>query len=254
MSLAPHEIRHQTPIRPATLYRFEADFRPGPRRQAELRPELIGLLHEAFINHPAYDAQCLPEFLESDIFLRGFLGDELAGIFTVDLFRVQGQPVAHLSVALVAPGCRSDGALMDRSMALSLDLASQAFGSDHFFAALRTANPRVVGRLWHNQWVRYYPRPNLSDMGPEVMALLPHFSAQAFGQDTCDTEGIIFYDIYPTAPWRGQVPWHHDPAVNDFCRKHLRPVGTDAFLFMGPTRPPFSGMPRGEFEWPWDMV
>ena len=153
-------------------HRFTADFRADPARREQLRPGLMEILHESFIDHPDYDAEHLPEFLHSDIYLRAFRENRLAGVFTVDLLRVAGAPVAHLSVALVAAGRRSGGELMRLSMGLSLDLATQAFGTDHFFAGLRSANPRVVARLWRNPWVRYYPRRDWAENEPTVAALL----------------------------------------------------------------------------------
>lgn len=231
-------------------YRFEVNFRLSAARQQALRPELVKMLHETFIDHPDYDAEHLPEFLESDIYMRAFAEGELTGIFTADLFRTDGEPVLYFSVGLVPEHGRSGGTLLSLSMGLTLDLASKAFGTDDFFAALRTANPRVVAKVWQNRWVRFYPRRDWHAKDPRLASLRPHFCAQAFGADRCDLEGIIFYDIYPTPPWDGQRPWHHDETINDFCRHHLRPQGLDAFLFLGPTQSPFAELPRSKMTWP----
>lgn len=208
------------------------------------------MLHASFINHPAYDRENLPHFLGADIYLRVFSGQDLAGIFIAELLRSAGQPVAHLVVGMVLPGRRSGGSLMPLAMGLVLDLAVQAFGSDEFFVALRSANPRVVAKLWACPWVRFYPRPDWNQFDPRVQALAPHFCGQVFGADRCDLEGRLFYDIYPTPPWGGRVPWHHDEKVNEFCRRHLRDHGRDAFLFLGPTLPPLRGLTRGRVAWP----
>ena len=64
----------------------------------------------------------------------------------------------------------------------------------------------------------------------------------------------MFYDIYPAPLWGGRIPWHHDERVNDFCRAHLRDHHCDAFLFLGPTTPPFNGLPRGRVKWPGEVV
>ncbi len=231
-------------------YRFEVNFSLSAARQQDLRPELIKMLHETFIDHPDYDAEHVPEFLESDIYMRVFAGGELIGIFTADLFRIDEEPVLYLSVGLATEHCRSGGTLMSLSMGLTLDLASQAFGTDDFFVAMRTSNPRVVAKLWQNHWVRFYPCKDWHANAPRVAALRPHFCVQAFGADRCDLEGIIFYDIYPVPPWGGKKPLHRDETINDFCRHHLRPQGLDAFLFLGPTQPPFTDMPLGKLTWP----
>ena len=231
-------------------YRFEVNFHLSASRQQHLRPELVKMLHETFLDHPDYDAEHLPEFLESDIYMRVFAEGELTGIFTADLFRTDGEPVLYFSVGLVPEHGRSGGALTSLSMGLTLDLASQAFGTDDFFVALRTANPRVVAKVWQNRWVRFYPRQDWHANDPRLATLRPHFCAQAFGADRCDLEGVIFYDIYPTPPWGAETPWHHDETINDFCRQHLRPQGLDAFLFLGPTQPPFADMLKSKMTWP----
>jgi hypothetical protein len=231
-------------------YCFEVNFRLSAARQQQLRPELIKMLHETFIDHPDYDAEHLPEFLQSDIYMRVFVEGELTGIFTADLFRTDGEPVLYLSVGLVTGHGRSGGNLMPLSMGLIIDLASQAFGLDDFFVALRTANPRVIAKLWQSRWVCFYPRRDWHSNDPRITNLRQHFCTQAFGADRCDLHGIIFYDIYPTPPWDAMRPWHHDETVNDFCRHHLRPQGLDAILFLGPTQPPFTDMPRGKMSWP----
>jgi hypothetical protein len=156
------------------------------------------MLHETFIDHPDYDAEHLPEFLQSDIYMRVFVERELTGIFTADLFRTDGEPVLYLSVGLVTGHGRSGGNLMPLSMGLIIDLASQAFGLDDFFVALRTANPRVIAKLWQSRWVCFYPRRDWHSNDPRITNLRQHFCTQAFGADRCDLHGIIFYDIYPT--------------------------------------------------------
>ncbi|MCB2186093.1 MAG: hypothetical protein KQJ78_06725 [Deltaproteobacteria bacterium] len=242
------------PLTPAVWerppYRLEAYFRPNAERQEALKPELAELLHATFLNHAGYDAEHLPEFLGSDIFLRVTDEKGLAGIFTADLVRTADQPVLHLTVGLTTPRARSGGGLMGLCMGLCLDLAAQAFATEEFYVALRTANPRVVARLWQTPWVRFHPRGDGEPEPPGLAALRPRFCPQVFGADRCDLAGVIFYDIYPIPPWEGRVPWHHDPAVNDFCLHHLRPAGRDAFLFLGPTRPPLPGETRGALAWP----
>ena len=240
----------QVPVWENPPYRFEVRFGLSSAEQRQLRPELVGLLHDTFINHPDYDAEYLPEFMQSDIYIRVLSGNGLAGIFTADLFHSKGKPVLHLVAGLVTPSARSGGQLMTLSMGLSIDLAAQAFGADDFYVGLRSANPRVVATLWQSPWVRFYPRLDDWTGDPVLADLRPHFCGQAFGADRCDLEGIIFFDIYPTPPWAGEIPWHHDERVNDFWRKHLRPQGLDAFLFMGPTTPPFEDMPRGRIAYP----
>ena len=231
-------------------YSFEMNFRPSATRRQRLRPELTRILHETFIDSPDYDAEHLPEFLNSDIYMRVFAGEDLAGIFTADLFRTDGIPVLHLLLGLVSEHGRSGGTLMRLSMGLTLDLASQAFGTDEFFVATRTANPRVVAKLWQNRWVNFYPRRDWHQKDPRFTGLRKHFCTQAFGADRCDLDGIIFYDIYPVPPWGGEVPWHHDETVNEFCRHHLRPQGLDAILFLGPTQPPLEDLPQSRIVWP----
>ncbi|MDY0041787.1 MAG: hypothetical protein RBS57_15855 [Desulforhabdus sp.] len=231
-------------------YLFELHFRPSAARQQQLRPELVELLHETFIDHPDYDSEHLPEFLAADIYMRVLVGGKLIGIFTADLLRTDGEPFVHLSAGLVKHHSRSGGALMQLSMGLTLDLACQAFGTAAFFVALRTANPRAIARLWANRWVRFYPRRNWHENDPRLTTLRRHFCAQAFGAERCDLEGIVFYDIYPTPPWGGNPPWHHDETVNELCRRHLRPHGLDAFLFIGPTLPPFEDIPQSGTLWP----
>ena len=235
-------------------YHFEVNFRLSAASQQRLRPELVRILHETFIDSPDYDAEHLPKFLESDLYVRVFAARNLAGIFTADLFRTDGNPVLHLSAGLVPEHGRSGGTLMQLSMGLTLDLASQAFGTDEFFVAIRTANPRVVAKLWENHWVRFYPRRDWRQKDPRLASLRSHFCTQAFGADRCDLEGIIFYDIYPVPPWGGKMPWHHDETVNDFCRRHLRPHGLDAFLFLGPTQTPLADLPRSQIAWPLEEI
>jgi hypothetical protein len=231
-------------------YKVEVNFGLSRRRQEELRPELEHVLHASFIDHPDYDRDNLPEFLASDLYLRVFMGRELAGIFTTDMLQVAGRPVCHLISGLVLPGMRSGGSLMSLCNGLTLDLASQAFGGDEFYVAMRSANPRVMAKLWKNPWVRFYPQPNWDEWDPLEREIRPGFGRQAFGGDRSSLVGRIFHDIYPTPPWGGKIPWHHDPKVNDFCRAHLSNHHRDAFLFLGPTTPPFEGMPRGRVKWP----
>ena len=231
-------------------YHFEVNFRPSAARQQRLKPELVRMLHETFIDSPDYDAEYLPEFLESDIYMRVFAGGALAGIFTADLFRTDAHPVLHLTLGLVSEHGRSGGSLFQLSMGLAMDLACRAFGTDAFSVAMRTANPRVVAMLWQNTWVRFYPRRDWHQKDPRISSLQPRFCTQAFGADRCDPEGTVFYNIYPVPPWGGQTPWHHDEKVNDFCRRHLRPGGLDAFLFLGPSQPPFADLPRSRIAWP----
>lgn len=244
------EAENQPAMWESSHYVFEVNFCPSAARQKLLTPELIKILHETFIDHPDYDAEHVPEFLQSDIYIRVFAGDELAGIFTADLFRTEGVPVLYLSVGLVSENGRSGGTVMLLSMGVTLSLASQAFGTDVFFVALRTANPRVVAKLWQNPWVRFYPRRDWHASEPRLTTLRPLFCAQAFGADRCDLEGIIFYDVYPIPPWNANPPWHHDETINDFCRHHLRPCGLDAILFLGPTQPPFADIPLSKLTWP----
>lgn len=232
-------------------YFSEVNFGLNVARQQYLRSELANLLHETFIDHPDYDTEHLPEFLGSDIYIRVFVEGELAGIFTSDLFRTDGEPALHLSAGFVRPHSRSGGTLMQLSMGLTLDMACQAFETDDFFVALRTANPRVVSKRWKNHWVRFYPRQNWHESDPRLATLRRHFCVLAFGAERCDLEGIIFYDIYPAPPcWGSKTPWHHDDTVNDFCRRHLRPHGLDAFFFLGLTQPPLGDMPQSMVIWP----
>jgi len=74
-------------------YLFEVNFSLSVARQQHLRPELVNLVHETFIDHPDYDTEHLPEFLGSDIYMRVFVEGELTGIFTADLFRTDGEPI-----------------------------------------------------------------------------------------------------------------------------------------------------------------
>ncbi|MCF8130613.1 MAG: hypothetical protein K9N10_19035 [Deltaproteobacteria bacterium] len=245
-----HEAKSNPAVWLSPPYRVEVDFRPNRARQRKLKPELVNLLHETFIDSPDYDAENLSEFLEADIYMRFFSEGTLAGIFTADLLYTDGNPVLHLTAGLVPKSSRSKGTLMPFSMGLTLDLASKAFNTDAFFVGMRTANPRVVAKLWQNRWIRFYPRRDWHNEDPRVKSLRPHFCNQAFGADRCDLRGIIFYDIYPVSPWGGKTPWHHDETVNDFCRRHLRPNGLDAFLFLGPTLPPFKDIPRSRIQWP----
>jgi len=250
MNQRGHEPENPRVIWEYPPYSFEVNFCLSDATQQDLRPELIKMLHETFIDHPDYDAEHVPEFLESDIYIRVFVGKELVGIFAADLFRTDGEPVLYLSVGLVTEQGRSGGRLMALSMGITLELASQAFETDCLFVGLRTSNPRVVAKLWQNHWVRFYPRKDWHANDARVAALRPHFCVQAFGADRCDLEGIIFFDIYPVPPWGDKIPLHHDETINDFCRYHLRPQGLDAFLFLGPTQPPFTDMPRSKLTWP----
>lgn len=231
-------------------YRFEVRFGLTSAEQRQLQPELINLVHENFINHPDYDAEYSSEFMQSDIYMRVLGHGHLDGIFTADLWHINGHPVLHLILAMVASHDRSGGKLMTDSMGLTLDLAAQAFGTDHFYVGLRSANPRVAAELWRNPWVRFYPRLDDWAGDPALAKLRQQFSAQAFPGHRCDDGCSIYHDIYPTSPWEGEIPWHHDERVNDFWREHLRPQGLDAFLFMGPTAPPFEDMPRGRIAYP----
>jgi len=236
----------------STQYSVEVNFSLTPSRREALKPELLAVVHQTFINHPDYDSEYIPEFLGSDLYLRVFHGQNLVGIFTADLVRTLNQPVLYLSAGFVLPQHRSGGTLLPLAMGLALDLASQAFGSDEFFAALRTANPRVVAKILKNPWVRFYPSLSWDENDPRLQVLTPHFCSQVFGTDRCDLQGRIFYNIYPVSPWNGHIPWHHDEKINNFCRKYLRPGGRDAFLFLGPTLPPMKGIPRKQVTWPLD--
>jgi hypothetical protein len=231
-------------------YEVEVNFGLSPSRKVALKPELLTVLHETFIDHPDYDAEHLQEFLRADLYLRVFHGRELTGIFLADLVRMENQPVLYLVAGFVLPKRRSGGTLMTLTTSLALDLAAQAFGSDEFFVAMRSANPRVVAGLWKMDWVRFYPRLNWEENDPRLAEIAPHFCSQVFGTDRCEPEGRIFYNIYPVAPWHGNTPWHHDEKVNNFCRRHLGPDGRNAFLFLGPTLPPLKGMVRGQVTWP----
>lgn len=248
-----HEKKEEESIRirwESALYSVEVNFGLSPSRRKNLEPELLAVLHQSFINHPDYDSEHLPEFMHSDLYLRIFHGRDLRGIFTADLVRILNHPVLHLSSGFVLPQYRSGGSLMSLAMGLTLDLAAQSFGGDEFFAALRTANPRVVAKLWETSWVRFYPRLSWEKNDSRLHELAPYFCSQVFGADRCDMEGRIFYNIYPVSPWNGQIPWHYDEKVNNFCRSHLRPDGRDAFLFLGPTLPPMTGIPRRQVVWP----
>ncbi len=239
---------HPAPARLALApFTWEINFGLEPRRQQELAPELRQLLHQVFLEHPDYDRLHLPHFLGADLYLRAFRGSELAGIFLSELTHCAGEPVLHLILGLARPGA-GQGQLMSTAMGLCLRLAAQAFGGEDFHAALRTANPRVVAKLWASPWARFFPRPDWSQGGARLKALRPRLCGQLFGSDRCSLEGIVFHEIYPITPWGGRVPWHHDEAVNRFCREHLGP--RDAFLFLGPTRPPLAGLPGEGLVWP----
>ena len=118
-------------------YRFEVRFGLTSAEQRQLQPELINLVHENFINHPDYDAEYSSEFMQSDIYMRVLGHGHLDGIFTADLWRINGHPVLHLILAMVASHDRSGGKLMTDSMGLTLDLAAQAFGTDQYVGLQR---------------------------------------------------------------------------------------------------------------------
>ncbi|BEQ13290.1 hypothetical protein [Desulfoferula mesophila] len=229
-------------------FTWEVNFGLGPEHREELRPELTDLLHRVFIDHPDYDRDYLPHFLAADIYLRAFRGKELAGHFISELVYVDGEPLLHLILGLAEPAASGRGRLMPQAMGLCLRLAAQAFGDEGFFVALRTANPRVVAKLWDSPWVRFYPRPDWSAGDQRLRALRPRVCGRLFGADRCSLEGTVFHEIYPAPPWRGRAPQHRDPRANRFCAEHLGP--RDAFLFLGPTRAPLEDLPAAGLAWP----
>lgn len=229
---------------------WEINFGLSPKRRAELEPELRRLLHELFLDNPEYDRLYLPHFLGADLYLRVFQGPELAGHFISELTYSGEKPVLHLILGLARPTAGSRGKLIPLAMGLCLRLAAQAFGGEEFFVALRTANPRVVAKLWESPWVRFYPRADWGSGDERLRALRPRLCAQLFGGDRCSLEGVVFHDIYPEAPWRGKAPQHHDQRANRFCAQHLGP--RDAFLFLGFTQPPLDNLPGEGLAWPGD--
>lgn len=233
------------PLEPFT---WEVNFGLSPRRRAELEPELRRLLHQLFLDHPEYDRQYLPHFLGADLYLRVFRGPELAGHFISELTYVDHTPVLHLILGMVFPQAASRGRLMSQAAGLCLRLASQAFGGEEFLVALRSANPRVVAKLWQSPWVRFYPRADWNTGDARLRALRPGLCGQLFGGDHCSLEGVVFHNIYPAPPWHGRPPQHHDQRANDFCARHLGP--RDAFLFLGPTLTPLRDLPGPGLGWP----
>jgi|GEM_PF-1992269 len=229
-------------------FTWEINFGLSPQRRGELEPELRRLLHEVFLQSPEYDRQYMPHFMGADLYLRVFRGPELAGHFISELTYCGGEPVLHLILGMVRPAADSRGRLMPVAMGLCLRLAAQAFGGQEFFVGLRTANPRVVAKLWETPWARFYPRPDWSQGDARLRALRPRLCGQLFGSDRCSLEGVVFHDIYPVAPWRGEAPQHHDQEANEFCARHLGP--RDAFLFLGPTQPPLDDLPGEGLVWP----
>jgi len=81
-----HEEKTNPAVWLSPPYRIEVNFRPNRARQQKLKPELVNLLHETFIDSPDYDAEHLSEFLEADIYMRFFSEGTLAGIFTPTFF------------------------------------------------------------------------------------------------------------------------------------------------------------------------
>ncbi|MCB2192474.1 MAG: hypothetical protein KQI62_12970 [Deltaproteobacteria bacterium] len=229
-------------------FTWEINFGLSPKRRGELEPELRRLLHELFLDHPEYDRLYLQHFLGADLYMRVFRGPELAGLFISELTHVDHHPVLHLILGMVRPRAASRGRLMPHSIGLCLRLAAQAFGKGDFYVALRTANPRVVAKLWESPWARFYPRLDWNTGDEQLRSLRPRLCGKLFGADRCSLEGVVFHDIYPEPPWHGKPPQHHDQRVNDFCADHLGP--RDAFLFLGPTKAPLTGLPGIELAWP----
>ncbi|MCB2227241.1 MAG: hypothetical protein KQH53_11240 [Desulfarculaceae bacterium] len=230
-------------------YEVEINFGLSPERQEELRPELRTMLHAAFIDHPDYDQEHLPQFLGADLYLRLSRQGEPAGIFCSELLEVGGEPVLHLILGLSPPELHGGGQLQPTAMGLTLELTAQAFGTAEFLVGLRTANPRVVSWLWRCPWVRFYPRRDWGKSDPQEQRLRRSFCDQVFGEDHCSLDGRTFRGIYPVHPWGGAVPWHHDERVNAFCREHISDHGSEAILFLGPTLPAVAGLPR-RAAWP----
>lgn len=218
-------------------YRIDLYQNPSSARRARLAPALTRVLHESFLNHPDYDRDNLAGMLSSDLFLevRGERGD--CGLFLADFEQADGTPLLYLAAGFLLPECRSGGALHRDMIRLALAAAAASFNQADFLVALRTANPRVIAQLWRMPYFRLYPRPDWSESDPLAARVAPLFCRAHFGADRCEPSGRLFRDIYPAPPWGGQIPWHHDEAVNRFWREHLSPAGRDALLLLGPTTP-----------------
>lgn len=105
-------------------FTMEVNLGLAPQRRAELEPELMGLLHETFLDHSDYDRLYLPHFLGADIYLRAFRGQELAGIFIAGLAVYAGEPLLFLILGMTRPEAGSNGRLMPLATGVCLRLAS----------------------------------------------------------------------------------------------------------------------------------
>ncbi len=215
------------------------------QKKAELMPELARIVHATFIDHPEFDQQVLPAYLDCAVCSVIRTEDRIIGFVFANLLTVEEKPVLHLAGAYVLPLHQTHRLCQHRMVDVFLALAEERFGADEFFVVVRTPNPRAIASFWEMPCFKMYPRPDAPLADPELKSLARRFCRLTYGQAVYDEEASVVRKTYPVPPWNGRVPWHRRESVNRFCRSGLDASGRDALFLIGRTTPPLPKLVGG---------
>ncbi len=221
---------------------YVLEFWPRPaqgRGQAErdrLEPVFRDIVHASFLDHPEFDRRTLPYYLDCSYVYVLRHQEAAVGCVAANLMAVDGAAVLHLAGGYALPEHQAagivNGEMLDEVLALA---RREAAGDLH--VAVRTPNPRAVAAFWAWPEARVHPRPDLPGPDESTRRLARRFCEVTYGLRDYDEADQAVRRTYPIPPWGGQVPWHHDEAVNDFCRRRLDFQAGDALLLFGPVGP-----------------
>lgn len=210
----------------------------GGDRQAKqhLLSDLKDIVHATFAQDPEFDRVTLGCYLDCDYVMVVRLAGKSVGFHIARPRIVDGRRLLHLSGAFLLPHCRGNRLVLGHIVDANLCLAAQQFGTEDYWVAVRTNQPKVVGSFMESPHFVLYPRPG-AEHGQDGEAVTA-FAGACYAGQKFDAERAVFPGIFPEDSVKRKQYWHHNEEVNRFFQSRVDYRSGDALFLVGRTKPP----------------